>query len=42
LIVFDGLDEGELRKIFFVEVKSGKSVLSKGGADQRCYRAEES
>jgi len=29
LIVFDGLDEGELRKIVFVEVKSGKSVLSK-------------
>jgi len=29
LIVFDGLDEGELRKIVFVEVKSGKSSLSK-------------
>lgn len=29
LIVFDGLDEGELRRIVFVEVKSGKSTLSK-------------
>ena len=29
LIVFDGLDEGKLRKIVFVEVKSGKSTLSK-------------
>ena len=29
LIVFDGLDDGELRKIVFVEVKSGKSTLSK-------------
>jgi|Deesub1362B_J571_1020462.scaffolds.fasta_scaffold00217_35 predicted Holliday junction resolvase-like endonuclease len=29
LIVFDGLDEGELRKIVFVEVKTGKSKLSK-------------
>ena len=29
LIVFDGLDEGDLRKIVFVEVKSGKSTLSK-------------
>jgi len=27
-IIFDGLDEGELRKIVFVEVKSGKSTLS--------------
>lgn len=29
LIVFDGLDEGDLRKIVFVEIKSGKSTLSK-------------
>ncbi len=29
LIVFDGLDEGDLRRIVFVEVKSGKSTLSK-------------
>ena len=29
LIVFDGLDEGNLRKIVFIEVKSGKSSLSK-------------
>ncbi|WP_083772949.1 Holliday junction resolvase-like protein [Archaeoglobus profundus] len=29
LIVFDGLDEGDLRKIVFVEVKYGKSALSK-------------
>ena len=29
LIVFDGLDEGELRKIVFIEVKSSKSTLSK-------------
>jgi len=29
LIVFDGLDEGDSRKIVFVEVKSGKSTLSK-------------
>ena len=29
LIVFDGLDEGYLRRIVFVEVKSGKSTLSK-------------
>ena len=28
-IVFDGLDEGELRRIVFVEVKSGKSTLSR-------------
>lgn len=29
LIVFDELDEGDLRRIVFVEVKSGKSALSK-------------
>ncbi len=29
LIVFDGLDEGNLKKIVFIEVKSGKSSLSK-------------
>ena len=29
LVVFDGLDEGEIRKIVFVEVKTGKSTLSK-------------
>jgi len=28
-IVFDGLDEGELRRIVFIEVKSGKSTLSR-------------
>ncbi len=28
LIVFDGLSEGNLRKIVFVEVKTGKSTLS--------------
>jgi predicted Holliday junction resolvase-like endonuclease len=28
LIVFDGLDEGELRNIFFVEVKTGGSALT--------------
>ena len=27
LIVFDGLDEGDLRRIVFIEVKSGKSGL---------------
>lgn len=31
LIVFDGLDEGDLRKIVFVEVKSGKSMLRREG-----------
>ena len=31
MIVFDGLDEGDLRKIVFVEVKSGKSTLSRRG-----------
>ncbi len=29
LIVFDGLDEDDLRKIVFVEVKSGRSKLNK-------------
>ncbi len=29
LIVFDGLDEGDLRRIVFIEVKSGKSELSR-------------
>lgn len=29
LVVFDGLDEGEIRRIVFVEVKTGKSTLSK-------------
>ena len=28
-VVFDGLDEGEVRKIVFVEVKAGNSNLSK-------------
>lgn len=28
LIVFEGLDEGEIKKIIFVEVKSGKSNLN--------------
>lgn len=28
LIVFDGLDEGELRDIIFLEVKTGNSSLS--------------
>ncbi|MFU8653607.1 Holliday junction resolvase-like protein [Methanotorris formicicus] len=28
-IVFDGLDEGDLKKIVFLEVKTGKSPLSK-------------
>ncbi len=40
LIVFDGLDEGELRKIVFVEVKSGKSTLSKRERLIKCCRAE--
>jgi len=29
LIVFDGLDEGEIRRIVFIEVKAGKSGLTK-------------
>jgi predicted Holliday junction resolvase-like endonuclease len=28
LVVFDGLDEGELRRVVFVEVKTGSSTLS--------------
>ncbi|AEF96195.1 Holliday junction resolvase-like protein [Methanotorris igneus] len=28
-IVFDGLDEGDLKKIVFLDVKTGKSPLSK-------------
>ncbi|MCX8163622.1 MAG: hypothetical protein N3D10_03670 [Candidatus Micrarchaeota archaeon] len=28
-IVFEGLDEGEVKKIIFVEVKSGRSFLTK-------------
>jgi len=27
-IVFDGLNDGQLRKIIFIEVKSGKAILS--------------
>ena len=27
-VVFDGLDEGELRRIVFVEIKTGEAVLS--------------
>ncbi len=28
LVVFDGLDEGELRGVWFLEVKTGNAVLS--------------
>jgi predicted Holliday junction resolvase-like endonuclease len=28
LVVFDGLDEGDLRRVVFVEVKTGTSTLS--------------
>jgi predicted Holliday junction resolvase-like endonuclease len=32
-IIFDGLDEGEVRQITFVEVKTGSSSLSKRALD---------
>jgi predicted Holliday junction resolvase-like endonuclease len=34
-IVFDGLDDGEIQSIVFVEVKTGKATLSKR---ERCVR----
>jgi predicted Holliday junction resolvase-like endonuclease len=34
-VVFDGLDEGELREIVFVEVKTGKSGMTKRGQQIR-------
>lgn len=34
-VVFDGLDEGQLRRIVFVEVKTGNAKLN---ARQRCVR----
>ena len=35
-VVFDGLDEGEVRNIVFVEVKTNRSALS---SRERCVRA---
>ncbi|MEM5815157.1 MAG: Holliday junction resolvase-like protein [Candidatus Aenigmatarchaeota archaeon] len=35
LVVFDGLSEGKLRKIVFVEVKTGKSNLNKNEREVR-------
>lgn len=34
-VVFDGLDEGELREIVFVEVKTGQSGMTKRGQQIR-------
>ncbi|HXL10861.1 MAG TPA: Holliday junction resolvase-like protein, partial [Gemmatimonadales bacterium] len=28
LVVFDGLDEGQLRRVVFIEVKTGEGALS--------------
>jgi predicted Holliday junction resolvase-like endonuclease len=40
LIVFDGLDDGNLRQIVFVEVKTGKSALSQREKQVRDALAE--
>jgi predicted Holliday junction resolvase-like endonuclease len=36
LVVFDGLAEGEVRRVIFVEVKTGRSALTRG---ERSVRA---
>jgi len=38
-VVFDGLDEGEVRKVVFVEVKTGKASLA--SRERRCRDAIE-
>ena len=38
-IVFDGLDEGDVRRVVFVEVKTGKASLLSG--ERRCRDAIE-